>query len=71
MAFERIKQKIEHLQEINQLRKKAQQQADVLKADLQANQQDIEDIKRDVARYNFKNAAPLARINDKLSKYKG
>lgn len=70
MAFEYFKREFAHLKEINRLRKLALKQTKVLKEDIRANQRDIDDIKRAVAHYNFKNAAPLARIDEKLAKYK-
>ncbi|MBS9335889.1 hypothetical protein [Fructobacillus papyrifericola] len=70
MAFNKVKNGIARLKEINALQKQAKDQAEVLKRALSENQKDLEEVQRDVKRYQFKIQGPLARIQETLAQMK-
>ncbi|MBS9334790.1 hypothetical protein LQZ24_01890 [Fructobacillus sp. M1-13] len=69
MAFENVKRIITQLKEINALQKQAKKQGATLQRAIKDSQKDIEAIKRDVNRYQFKIKGPLARIQETLAKH--
>ncbi|MBS9337410.1 hypothetical protein [Fructobacillus parabroussonetiae] len=70
MAFNKIKSGVARLKEINALQKQAKEQSQVLQRAIDENQKDLEEVKRDIKRYQFKMQAPLNRIQETLSTMK-
>ncbi|MBS9338295.1 hypothetical protein G6R29_01425 [Fructobacillus sp. M2-14] len=70
MAFTKVKNLVSNLKDINALQKKAKVQTKVLQNAVEGTKKDVEDIQRDVERMNFKNKAPLARIQETLDNMK-
>lgn len=70
MAFNKIKNLASNLKDVNTLQKKAKVQVKVLQKSMEGTKKDIEDVQRGVERLNFKNKAPLARIQETLDKMK-